>query len=86
MTVLTNDAYSLQFIVNIRKGSSEKDGYILQEVKSVVMKMDSIKNYPENEKWHIGDKEMPVVESTTHMGISRSFSNQEIESNGQYVV
>ena len=50
------------------------------------MKMDSIKNYPENEKWHIGDKEMPVVESTTHMGISRSSSNQEmqvVESNIQ---
>ena len=80
VTVLTNDAYSLQFIVNICKDSSEKDGYILQEVKSVVMKMDSIKNYPENEKWHIGDKEMPVVESTTHMGISRSSSNQEMQA------
>ena len=44
------------------------------------MKMDSIKNYPENEKWHIGDKEMPVVESTTHMGISRSSSNQEMQA------
>ena len=82
VTVLTNDTYSLQFIVNICKDSSEKDGYILQEVKSVVMKMDSIKNFPENEKWHIlvGDKEMPVVESTTHMGISRSSSNQEMQA------
>ena len=29
--------------------TSEKDGYVLQEVKRVVMKMDSIKNYPEND-------------------------------------
>ena len=34
-------------------------GYILQEIKSVVLKMDSIKNYPEGETWKIGDKDMP---------------------------
>ena len=44
------------------------------------MKMDSLKNYPENETWHIGDKEMPVVENPTHMGIRRSSSNQEKKS------
>ena len=48
------------------------------------MKIDSVKNYPEGETWQIGDKEMPVVENTSHMGILRSSSNQErqaVESN-----
>ena len=50
------------------------------------MKMDSIKNYSEDEAWHIGEKEMSVVESTTHMEIHRPSSNQEmqaVESNVQ---
>ena len=50
------------------------------------MKMDSVKNYPEGKTWQIGDREMPVVENTTHMGILRSSSNQErqaVESNIQ---
>ena len=44
-TYLSNDAESLQFLINISKDSSDMDGYILQEIKSVVLKMDSIKNY-----------------------------------------
>ena len=74
MTILTNDASSLQFLVDICKDSSDMDGYILQEIKSVVMKMDSVKNYPESETWQTGDREMPVVENTTHMGVLRSSS------------
>ena len=42
--------------------------------------MDSIKNYPEGETWKIGDKDMPVVEQTTHMGIPRSSSDQEMHA------
>ena len=48
-TYLINDAESLQFLINISKDASEMDGYILQEIKSVVLKMDSIKNYKEGE-------------------------------------
>ena len=79
-TYLSNDAESLQFLINISKDSSDMDGYILQEIKSVVLKMDSIKNYPEGETWKIGDKDMPVVEQTTHMGIPRSSSDQEMHA------
>ena len=49
MTILTNDASSLQLLVDICKDSSDMDGYILQEIKRVLMKMDSVKNYPEGE-------------------------------------
>ena len=56
------------------------DGYILQVIKSVVLKMDSIKNYPEGETWKIGDKDMPVVKQTTHMGIPGSSSDQEMHA------
>ena len=62
------------------------DGYVLQEIKSAIMKIDNIKSYPEGEAWHICEKEMPVVESTSHMRILRSSSNQEmqaVESNVQ---
>ena len=87
-TYLSNDAESLQFLINISKDSSDMDGYILQEIKSVVLKMDSIKNYPEGETWKIGDKDMPVFEQTTYMGIPRSSSAQEmhaVETNIQKV-
>ena len=50
------------------------------------MKMDIIKNYPEDEAWHIGEKEMSVTETAVHMGILRSSSNQKmqaVESNVQ---
>ena len=50
------------------------------------MKMDIIKNYPEDEAWHIGEKEMSVIETAVHMGILRSSSNQKmqaVESNVQ---
>ena len=86
MTILTNDASSLQFLDDTCKDSSDMDGYILQEIKSVVMKKDSVKNYPEGETWQIGEREMPVVENTTHMGILHLSSNQErqaFESNIQ---
>ena len=42
--------------------------------------MDSIKNYPERETWKIGDKDMPVVEQTTHMGTPRSSLDQEMHA------
>ena len=79
-TYLSNDAESLQFLINISKDSSDMDGYILQEIKSVVPKMDSIKYYPEGETWKVGDKDMPVVEQNTHMGITRSSSDQEMHA------
>ena len=42
--------------------------------------MDSIKNYPENESWQLGLKDMPVVTSTTHIGILRTSTNQEMNN------
>lgn len=54
--------------------------YILQEIKSVILKKDSVKSYPDGETWKIGEKDMPVVDSTTHMGILRSSTNQELQS------
>ena len=79
-TYLTNDAESLQFLINISKDSSDMGGYILQEIKSVVLKMYSIKNYPEGETWKIGDKDMLVFEQTTHIRIPRSSSDQEMHA------
>ena len=72
--------------MNIRKDSSEMDGYILQEIKSVVLKIDSIKNYLKGETWKIGDKDIPVVEQPTHMGIPHSSTDPEmhvVETNMQ---
>ncbi|MCG8048991.1 MAG: reverse transcriptase domain-containing protein [Candidatus Thiodiazotropha endolucinida] len=80
MTLLANDANSLQYLINICKDASMMDGYILQEIKSVILKKDSVKTYPEGETWKIGEKDMPVVDSTTHMGILRSSTNQEMKS------
>ena len=79
-TYLIYDADSLQFLINISKDSSDMDGYILQVIKSVVLKMDGIKNYPEGETWKIGDKDMPVVKQTTHMGIPGSSLDQEMHA------
>ena len=48
MTMLSNTSSGLQSLIHICDDAST-DGYINQEVKSVVIKMDSIKDYPENE-------------------------------------
>ena len=42
--------------------------------------MDSIKTYPESESWTLGSKNMPIVESTIHMGILRTSTNQEMRN------
>ena len=42
--------------------------------------MDSIKTYPESESWTLGSKNMPITESTTHMGILRTSTNQEMQN------
>ena len=42
--------------------------------------MNSIRQYPENEAWALGAKEMPIVQDTTHMGVFRASANQELQS------
>ena len=44
------------------------------------MKLDSIKDYPEDESWPLSSKDMPVVTSTIHMGILRTSTNQEMHN------
>ena len=68
-----SDPNELQFLINICKDASLVDGYTLQENKIVVMKMDSVKinNYPADEAWSLGLKDMPIVSKTIHMGIIR---------------
>ena len=70
----------LQSVINISKDSSQLDGYSLQEIKRVIVMMDSIKTYPESESWTLGSKIMPITESTTHMGILRTSTNQEMQN------
>ena len=41
--------------------------------------MNSIRKYLEGESWSLGTKSMPLVESTSHMGILRTSSNQDIQ-------
>ena len=42
--------------------------------------MNSVSQYPDDEAWTLGDKEMPVVDNTTHMGILRTSTNQELNA------
>lgn len=51
-----------------------------QEVKSVVVKLDSIKDYSENESRPLGSKDMSVITGTTYMGILRKSTNQEMHN------
>ena len=44
------------------------------------MKLNTIIQYPGDEAWELGGKIMPVVENTTHMGILRSSSKQELNA------
>ena len=76
VTVMSNTSSGLQSLIYICDDTSQMDGYVNQEVKSVIMKMDSVKEYPEDETWKLNSKDMPVVDSTTHMGIVRSSTNQ----------
>ena len=80
VTVLSDEPNELQFLVNICKDTSNLEEFTLHgsKSKSVVLKKNTIKQYPENESCELGDKKMPVVDNTTHMGILRSSSNQEL--------
>ena len=80
VTVLSDEPNELQFLVNICKDTSNLEGFTLHESKSVVLKKNTIRQYPENESWELGEKKMPVVDNTTHMGILRSSSNQELNA------
>ena len=79
VTVMSEEPCGLQSVINISKDSSQLDGYSLQEIKSVIVMMDSIKTYPESESWTIGSKTMQITEITTHMGILRTSANQEMQ-------
>ena len=80
MIMPSNTFCGLQSLIHICDNASKMDGYISQDVKSVVMKMNSIKDYPENESWQLGLKDIPVVTSTTYMGILRTSTNQELNN------
>ena len=80
VTVMSNTSSGLQSLIYICDDTSQMDGYVNQEVKSVVMKMDSVKEYPEDETWKLNSKDMPVVDSSTHMGIVRASTNQEMKN------
>ena len=49
VTVLSNDSEGLQLLISLCKDSSNLNGYVLHDHKSVVLKMNSIHQYPENE-------------------------------------
>ena len=76
---MSEEPCGLQSVINISLDSSQLDGYSLQEIKSVIVMMDSIKTYPESESWTLGSKTMSITESTTHMGILRTSTNQEMQ-------
>ena len=78
--VLSDIPTELQFLVNICKDTSNPEGFTLHKSKSVVLKKNTIRQYPENESWELGDKKMPVVDNTTHMAILRSSSKQELNA------
>ena len=80
VTVLSNDSEGLQFLISLCKDSSNLNGYVLHDQKSVVLKMNSIRQYPDNEAWTLGAKEMPLVQDTTHMGVFCASANQELQS------
>ena len=80
VTVLSNNANYRQVLVNICDDSSEMDGYVLHILKSVVFRKNSVSQYPDDEAWALGDKEMPVVDNTTHMGILKTSTNQELNA------
>ena len=56
--------------------------YLLQPVKSVVMKFPGGKRSRDvptnNQKWTIYGKEMPVVTETMHMGSKKISNDQEL--------
>ena len=56
LTAMSNTANGLQSLIYIGDDTSQMDGYENQEVKSVIMKMDSVKEYPENETWTLNSK------------------------------
>lgn len=80
VTVLSNDSDGLQFVISICKDSSNLNGYVLHDQKSVVLKTNSICQYPDNEAWTLRAKEMPIVQDNTRMGVFRASANQELQS------
>ena len=51
-----------------------------KEIKNVTVMMDNIKTCPETDSWTLGSKTMPITESTTHMGMLRTSTNQEMRN------
>ena len=78
IALLSNDPDDIQKMINISKDFSNMEGYKLQETKSVILRIKtSKKDCDSNFSWTLGNKIMPEIEKTSHMGITRTSANQE---------
>ena len=77
MTNLSNTPNDLQVLCNIAHDYSTMEQYMLQPTKSVVLPVTTQKKSKsstvyQTEKWTLGDADMPIVDSATHVGLVRS--------------
>jgi hypothetical protein len=75
ITLISDNPGELQTLINMAVDYSRMERYILQPAKSVVMTILP-SSYPteisEIQSWTLGDRPMPKVDQSTHMGILRA--------------
>ena len=72
VALISNNPLELQMLIDIVVNYSRREGYTLQPAKSVILPVKSSKSVDMgSEFWTINNNYMPVVSTTTHIGIHR---------------
>ena len=77
ITLTASNPDDLQVLINIAVDYSHREGYNLQPTKSVVLPLQSTTNktIKPDKIYTMDGNDMPIVEKTTHIGITRSSKN-----------
>ena len=77
ITLTASNPKDAQVLIDIAVDYSHREGYNLQPTKSVVLplKANNSKKLKHDQLYTMDGQEMPVVEKTTHIGITRSANN-----------
>jgi hypothetical protein len=71
----------LQVLVNIAYDYSQREGYMLQPQKSLILPVNTCNRISfDEEEWFMNDNIMPVTTTTPHIGIQRDSKNTSLNT------
>ncbi|VDH96186.1 Hypothetical predicted protein [Mytilus galloprovincialis] len=74
IALISNNPFELQNMINIAVDFSQREGYLLQPQKSVVLPIKTCNKMLDVEQgfWKLKNIDMPIVQDSSHIGIKKS--------------